>query len=204
MNAITITTDNNTYNITHISDDKFQALYASTLLLHNDYGNLITLQYDTNIIYSDLSKMYATLNHIFKDSKYCDEYKNAFSFVFELTFTYKEQEYKYLLKIFNYKSSIDFNFYKLIDKDNRNFDTSIIYSPFVELPRIEINCLIKKLLDFLTTKFEILQQTYNKEYFKVIPSEFIIFGYMNGSFFVNNYKSEKEYQEDLQLFISRQ
>ncbi len=101
----------------------------------------------------------------------------------------------------NVRSSIEFKIYKLIDADDKNFKRDILHKPFEEFPREEITYFINYLVGFLTGYFEHLRNRYDEFFFKTVESNLILFGYKDGCFFDNQYKTEEEFREAIQELL---
>ena len=138
------------------------------------------------------------LKRLFGESgNYYDDWKGSFSFPF-LIYLQKEEEFGYLMNIYNIKSSIEFKIAKLIHADDKRLERDILHNPFEEFPREEINYLIDYFVGFLTGYFKSVRDRYDEFFFKTVKSNLILFGYRDGCFFDNQYENEEEFRKAIQ------
>ena len=196
--SINIETKKNKYKLIRLNDEQFYLLHKNSIAIFEDYGHLISLFADKNIIYSSLSKMYTALKILFGESSKCyDDWKGSFSFPFLIHFYNSEEEFEYLMDLRNIRSSIEFGITKLINVDDK-FKRDILHNPFEEFAREEINYFINYCIGFLTGFFKSIADRYNDDFFKIVESNLILFGYKDGCFFDDQYNDENEFDEAIQ------
>lgn len=197
--SINIETKERIYKLIRLNDEQFYLLYKNSISIFEDYGHLMYLSMDKDIIYSSFSKMYITLKELFGESgKYYDDWKGSFSFPFLIYFQKGEEEFGYLMNLHNIRSSIEFKIAKLIHADDEKFERNILHKPFEEFPREEINYFINYFVGFLTGYFESVRDRYDEFFFNTVESNLILFGYKDGCYFDNQYENEEEFREAIQ------
>lgn len=197
--SIDIKTSGNIYKLIRLNDEQYHLLAKNKLSIFEDHRQIMAMSSDNKLIYSSFSKMYVTLKERFGASgKYYDNWKGAFSFPFLIDFQKGEQQFSYIMNLHNSRSSIEFRIAKLIHADEEKFKRDIMYSPFEEFPRSEINYLVNYLVGFLSGYFEYVEQHYDDSFFKAVQSNLILFGYQNGLYFDDEYPSEKSFLAALQ------
>ncbi|QTA89027.1 hypothetical protein [Desulfonema magnum] len=201
--SVDIRTEENVYKLIRLSDEQYYQLRKNSVPIFEDYGHLISLFMDEDIIYSSFSKMYVSLKALFGESgKYYDDWKGSFSFPFLIHFYKGEEEFGYLINLMNIRSSMEFNLVKLIPADDDRFDRSVLHNPFEEFPREEINYFINYFVGFLTGFFKTTADQYDECFFKTAESNLILFGYNDGDFFDDQYDNEEEFREAIQKLKS--
>lgn len=194
-----IQTKQTIYKLKRLNDEQYYFLSKNCLLIAEDYLHLLSLSRDTDLIYSSFSKMFVALKELFGDSgKYYDDWKGSFSFPFLISFKKSEEEFQYIMNIYNLRSSIEFNIAKLIQADNERFERDVIHEPFEEFPREEINDFIDYLVNFLTGYFGSGSKRYNEFFFHTVRSNLILFGCKDGIYFDNHYTNEEKFRNAIQ------
>ena len=197
--SINIKTKRRIYKLIRLSDEQYYLLRKNSISIFEDYAHLMYLSTVDDIIYSSFSKMYITLKELFGESgKYYDDWKGSFSFPFLIYFQKGEEEFGYLMNLYNIRSSIEFNIAKLIHADEEQFKRDVLHSPFAEFPREEINYFINYFVGFLTGYFESIKDRYDEFFFKTAESNLILFGYKDGCYFDDQYENEEEFREAIQ------
>ena len=196
--SIDIETKERIYKLIRLNDEQFYLLYKNSISISEDYKHLMYLSMDEDIIYSSFSKMYMALKELFGESgNHYDDWKGSFSFPFLIYFQ-KEEEFGYLINLYNIRSSIEFKIAKLIHADDERFERDVLHNPFEEFPREEINYFINYFVGFLTGYFKSVRDRYDEFFFKTVKSNLILFGYKDGCFFDNQYENEEEFHKAIQ------
>jgi len=194
--SMDVDTENNIYKFIRLNDDQFYELHNNSIPIFDDYGHLMSLNRYENTIFPNFSKIYVTLKKIFGESgKYYDDWKNSFSFPFLIYFKKDEEQFVYLMNIFNIRSSIEFSIRKVIHIDDETYKKDVLHDPFEEFPREEINYFIEYLAGYLTGYFKSLEKQYDEPFFKTVESNLILFGYKDGSYFDDQYDNEEEFHQ---------
>ena len=197
--SITIKTKENVYKLIRLNDEQFGLLYENRLAISADYGHLMSLDADKDVIYSSLSRMYVALKEIFGESgNYYDDWKCSFSFPFLIYFQKENEEFGYLMNIYNVRSSIEFNPAKLISAGDDTANRNALHEPFAEFPREEMNYFINYFIGYLTGRFEWISKRYNEFFFLAVMSNNILFGYKDGHYFDTHYEDEQDFDAAIQ------
>lgn len=197
--SINIKIKENIYKLIRLNDEQFHLLYKNSISILEDYEYFMHPSLRKDTIYSNFSKMYIALTELFgKSGKYYDDWKSSFSFPFIIHFQKGEEEFEYLMNLYNYRSSIKFEIAKLIYSDDNIFKRDILHNPLEEFPRVDIRNFISFFVGFLTGYFESINERYDKFFFKIVQSNHILFGYKDGRFFDNEYEKEEEFNEAIQ------
>ncbi len=197
--SIDIKTEKNVYKLIRLNDEQFYLLHQNSISISEDYGQIMDLSMDNDLIYSSFSKMYVTLKELFGvSSKYYDDWKSSFSFPFLIYFQNGEEEFGYLMNLHNFRSNIEFRIAKLIPADDEKFERGIAYNPFEEFPRHEIHYLINYFTGFLSGYFKTIEKQYDEFFFKIAQSNHILFGYKEGQYFDSYYQNEEEFESAIQ------
>ncbi|MBV5298691.1 MAG: hypothetical protein JZU64_11335 [Rhodoferax sp.] len=190
-----IKTNNNNYQLIRLRDDEFFQLERNTLSIHVDYGHLINLSMDEDLIYSSFSRMYAALTHLFGSSgRLYDDWKGSFSFPFLIRFKKNGEEFGYLLNIFNMRSGLEFCFYKLISANDTRFDRIVMQKPFEEFPQDEINYLVNYIAGYCTGYFNETEKYHDDCFLLITESNLLLSGCHDHVYFDHSYESPEEFQ----------
>jgi len=147
---VNIQTKQTIYKLERLNDERYYSLRKNCILIDEDYLHLLSLSRDKDVIFSSFSKMFIALKELFGDSgKYYDDWKGSFSFPFIISFKKSEEEFRYIMNIYNIRSSIEFNIAKLIQADDERFERDVIHEPFEEFPRRKSTILLITWSDFL-------------------------------------------------------
>lgn len=196
---VELRTEKRGYRVTRLKDDQVRLLRHNRVPIFEDYNHLLFLYYDKNVIYSNLAKMYITLKSCFGESShFYDDWKASFSFPFLIAFTEDGDNFEYLMNVFNWRSSIEFSFFKLVKENNDDYAGNAYCDPFEEFSRSEINFFIDSFVEYLTRCFEVLKNRYDEFFFQVVESNRIVFGYSSGEYFSREYDDEEEFHEVVQ------
>ena len=197
--SITIKTEETTCKLIRLNDEQFNLLYENHLAISADYGHLMSLDADKDVIYSSLSRIYVALKEIFGESgNYYDDWKCSFSFPFLIYFQKENEEFGYLMNIYNVRSSIEFNIAKLMSAGDDTANRNALREPFAEFPREEMNYFINYFIGYLTGRFEGISKRYDEFFFLAVRSNHILFGYKEGHYFDEQYKSEEDFYAAIQ------
>jgi hypothetical protein len=193
--AIDIRAEKATYKLIRINDDQFRILRKNCVPISEDYTFLFHLSRMDDLIYSSQAKMYATLKDLFGESgEYYDDWKGSFSFPFLIHFRKEDREFGYLLKVYNFRSSIEFGLYKLIREGDEEVATDRYHDPFNDFSMDEINYVIGFLVSFLSGYFETARAILEEPFFHAVESNLILFGCKDGEYFDRDFDNEEEFQ----------
>lgn len=182
--SIEIQSKNTSYRVIRLNDKQYVMLGQNSISIADDDYFLMSLYSKRKFIFHSLSKMYATLKHLFEESGDCyDDWKGSFSFPFLVSFERNGEEFDYLMNIHNVRSGIEFSLRKLIKADDKNFDVMIRHKPFPEFKIKQINDFLICFIGYLTDYYEANKLDYEAVFYKTVQSNLIIFGHKNGEFF---------------------
>lgn len=197
--SIDIEAKERNYLLVRLSDAQYFSLRKNSIPIFDDYAHLIHLSMDKELIFSSFAKMYASLKWRFGECGKCyDDWKGSFSFPFLIHFKKGEEEFDYLMNLFNIRSSIEFRLSKLVQAGDERLNEGILHNPFADFPRDEINYVINYLVGFLTGYFEAVSKQTCEPFFGTVESNLIVFGCKDGAYFDDQYEDEKEFREAIQ------
>lgn len=206
--SLNIKADDRSYLLTRISDQTYRELAQNSLHIATDYGFLFDLAYDESLIYSSMSRMYASLSEHFGPSgKMYDDYKGSFSFPFSLSFEHEGQSLTYLLRFFNARTSIEYQLMKVCRQREHGLDTRVLHEAFADFTDPQIYFVISFLAGFLSGYFESVERFYEQFFFQSVESNWIVFGFKDGKFFDTQYETEEEFRAaiaDLRAYAAQQ
>jgi hypothetical protein len=125
-------------------------------------------------------------------SDYFDSYKQAFRFPLLLSLERASGRFFYLLEVCDYKGMVEYNFYRLLDSENDGNNTDY-HEPFeLEFSQEEIELFINYFKGYLigTARSDLHNI---QPFWKHIDSSYILYGYRNGEFFMQEYESDRKY-----------
>ncbi len=145
------------YKLVRLSDKQFNLLQYNSIAIFNDYKILMMMSRDQELIFSNRAKMYASLRWLFGECGKCyDDWKGSFSFPFLICIKNGEEEFGYLMNVFNIRSAIEFKLYKLVQSDDERLNSGSYYHPFDDFQRVNINYVIQYFTGFLSQKNKVI------------------------------------------------
>jgi hypothetical protein len=191
------------YTCSRLADDEYYELDQNSLAIADDYGFYMAFYrfLEQRGDYLNFAQIYVALKQFSGESGACyDDWKGSFSFPFLLELKRGEKEFTYLLNIYNYRDSLYFGIRKPVKPDDSRYDRQIIHQPFEdEFSRKEINNFIIYFYSYLIGFFKAIRTTYDEFFYKRVDSNGILFGYKDGEFFEEQYKSPEEYEKAVQM-----
>jgi hypothetical protein len=126
-------------------------------------------------------------------SDYFDSYKQTFRFPLLMSLERTSGRFFYLLEVCDYKGMVEYNFYRLLDSENDGNNTDY-HEPFeLEFSDEEIKLFIGYFEGYLIGRSQ--SDRHNLQpFWKNIDSSHILYGYKNEEFFMQEYKSDEEYE----------
>jgi len=147
-----------------------------------------------------LPQIYAALTVLTGPSgDFHDSWKGAFSFPFKLTVRRDGSEFRYLLRLVNFRSLVEPSLFRLEKPDESHSRTSY-HAPFDdELSNHDIIQVVEFLAGFLEGFLETMPR-WTTPFVKEVQSNFILFGYdpKAGAFFEKSYDNEQAYRAALE------
>lgn len=137
-----------------------------------------------------------------KSSALYDDWKCGFSFPTLLVIKKNEETYFYLMHIYDFRGSIEFHFYKVIEGTlEKPDDTDVIRQPFPEFDEEDIRYFTSYFYGYLVEYYRTVKSILPKKNFlKAIDSNHIIYGCEDGEFFQEYYDSSETYQAEIKAF----
>lgn len=146
-----------------------------------------------------LPQFYASLVSYFGPSgRLYDDDKGSFAVPFKMTVKRGETQFRYLLKLNNYRARVDTDLYRVM-RPGETYKPGEYREPISdELSKKDIQQLVGFIFGFLEGWF-IGMPKWNTPFLKEIRSELILYGYSkrSGGFFEEEYESAKKYEADL-------
>ncbi|KFA90003.1 hypothetical protein [Archangium violaceum] len=128
-----------------------------------------------------------------------DCWKGSFSFSFKLTVRRDSNEFRYLLRLVNFRSLVEPTLYRL-QKPSESHSRTSYHAPFDnELSTNDIIDVVEFIAGFLEGFLETMPM-WTTPFVKEVQSNFILFGYdpKAGAFFEESYDDEKSYRAALE------
>jgi len=202
--TIVVKLKNVQYRLERLDDERYHELRRKSLCIADDYRFSIGFfQYEQLRGEAlSLGQVYIALKELTgESSKLFDDWKCAFSFPFALEIERDSNTYHYLLRIVDYRGSLEFNIYRQV-KPHESYDKNVIYQSFAEeFSRDEINEFNAYIYNYIKVFFKIylkvVKPNDREEFFKNIDSNLILYGYKDGIFFEDHYNDREEYHEAL-------
>ncbi len=187
--------------VTRISDQRYVDLRRRSLCIEPDYSLWLELtslhQQDDSWV--ELARFYAMFSEAFGESgNVFDDWKGSFNFAFLLHVLKEKVSFPYLLKVFDHRGSVEFNYHKIIASNSTYYDKSRYYKPFAsEFSETEMSWLSGFLWGFAEGYFKGILPCYKRTFLKKVPSNHIIFGSLNGDFFEHHYEEQATYNQEI-------
>lgn len=208
--TIVVKLNNAQYRLERLDDDRYDELSRKSLCIADDYRFSIGFfQYEQLRGEAlSLGQVYIALKELTgESSKLFDDWKCAFSFPFALEIERDSNTYHYLLRIVDYRGSLEFNISRQV-KPHESYDKNVIHQSFAEeFSGDEINEFNAYIYNYIKVFFKVyikvVQPHDMEEFFKNIDSNLIVYGYKDGFFFEDHYNDYDEYHEALSKLRAR-
>ncbi len=144
----------------------------------------------------NLAQIYTALKTRFGEtSESYDDYKGSFAFPFFLHLQKSGRSYPYLLRIRDHKGSLEFDFRRVIDPNDKHYDRDVYHEPLAEeFSREEINAFVIYFFGFLEGYFSVIGTERTEFFFRTIEARWAVYGCKDGQFFEEAYDSEEAYR----------
>jgi hypothetical protein len=190
------------YQIWRLHDEEKTTLRRSSIKINND-SSLFTqfnLWQDKGNSFN-LARRYLILEHLFGESSSFDSEKCSFYFPLLLSIEKESRPFFYLLNIYDLCGITQHSFYKIMENGVENYCILPACEPIeTEFSQEEINYFISYFEGYLIGRFQSAGITPDKPFLKEIGSDFILYGYKDGEYFEQDYKSEEEYFKAIKCF----
>lgn len=148
-----------------------------------------------------LSKAFITLEYLLgKSSDWFDDWKSSFSFPTLLRLKRDAKQFFYLLRLEDYRGSLEFRLYRVLLDGVENYDVQIYQKPFEEFSSADINLFFARLYYYLAEVAKLTSQSHQQPFMKVIRSSHALYGYKNGAFFEDEIDDEEEFNAAIATF----
>lgn len=149
-----------------------------------------------------LPKAFLTLEHLFgKTSDWFDKWKCSFSFPLLLVLKKSAGQFYYLLRVEDYRGSLEFRLYRFLENGVDGYDVNIYREPFeLEFSRAEINQFICYLYGYLIGAAKVVCVLPLRPFLKCIDSNHILYGYRDGKLFEEQIDLEEDYETAIRTF----
>ena len=194
--SIDIWTEEQDYKLVRLIDKQYYMLRKNSIAILDDYEHLIIMSTNEELIFSSHAKMYASLRWWFGECGKCyDDWKGSFSYPFLIYIKNGEEEFEYLMNIFNTRSAIEFKLLKLVPSGDEKLNSMILYKPFDDFPREEINNLNQYFTAFFSGFFKSVSKKTCEPFFGTVDSNQIVFGCKDGKYFDDHYEDRNQFHE---------
>jgi hypothetical protein len=197
---ITFKTEVATYHLAHLNDMLYTLLWEQSVAIQDEsYWNLFLLTRSLERQGEQplhFGQIYVALKHLcgHESSAVRDTWKSGFLFPFLLTGTWNQQGLLYLLRIANYRSSLEMSLRRLMAVDHASSDRHVVRQPLEnELPQDAITELCMRIYGFLEGYVSTIPHSTIDPFYRRVDSNLILFGYRDGAFFEQDYDDPDAY-----------
>ena len=127
-----------------------------------------------------------------------DDYKCSFGFPFLLSINKNNQESKYALNFTDVKSNFSFMFRKILNESERDSygDRQVLHKPLEDdFSEGEMKFFMGWFMFYLVGFMKTFTKYYNEEFVRSLDYCFIIYGYKEKQFFLEQYDNHDDYYE---------
>lgn len=143
--------------------------------------------------FPNLAEFYVMFRAAFGASDdFFDEWKGAFAFAFTVDVFQDGRKIPYVLRVVNLRSSIEFQYKKVIAPGDTTYDRMRVYPPFAEFSQAQMGLLSTYLWGYAQGFWETCGAAC-RPFIKQVPANLIVFGYADGDFFEEQYQSQEEF-----------
>lgn len=175
--------------IGRISDHRFRSRIRHCLCIDPDLATWLSLKPPTieePRSLNSLAQFYAAFRRAYGESgNQFDRWKGAFNFAFEIQVLKGSAVIPYVLNVVNFRSGVEFRYYKLIDPTDTHFDRFVVHRPLVEeFSEKQMTAVSAYLCGFAQGYWETsMLPGDEREFLKWVESNLILFGYKAGDYF---------------------
>ncbi|NCC86099.1 MAG: hypothetical protein EOM03_18660 [Clostridia bacterium] len=181
-----------------LDSDSYVRLRRVSVPIKPDYDFLLMLmaQAREKDIVLTFPQLYTVLKCLFgESSESYDHYKGSFAFPLYLHLKKGSQSYPYMLCIRDHKGSLEFDFYRITDLNDRQYVQNVYHEPLVEeFSREEMNAFVVHFYGFLKGYFSIVGKTQTQFFYRSIEACLAVYGCLDGEFFERVHEDEEEYR----------
>jgi len=179
---------------------EYYNLVQEALPIIEDYGYYLRLdrQLRREAPNFDHPRLYAALKTLFGESTTAyDEYKCSFGYQFLLHLTRKGKVSEYAFNFTDIKGGIHFMFRKILttpEEIERYKDKNVLRKPFEDdFAKAEMAYFMTWFTFYLVGFMHSFEEYYNEEFIRTQDYCFMIYGYKNGGFFLEQYEDRSEF-----------
>jgi hypothetical protein len=213
------------YELWAIDDTEHTKLWRDNCI-HISYtskfcSQLVISQYRKEGEYLNLAELFTVLEWLFGESSISYDFmKGSFCFHILLVIHRENGTFFYILDIFDTRGYMHLDLYKVVeDTAIHEYDNDQPYPHLnVEFSQEEIDYFFHYFYGFLLGYFQAAKRVMllevrleekagfcgtvisRKNFLRTVISELILYGYRNGEYFEEEYKTEKIYREQIKLF----
>lgn len=192
------------FHLWRLAEEEYRQFRDHSLPLKEDRMFMIQLMLSERYNPDRLSlpKVFLTLEHLFgKTSDWFDKWKCSFSFPLLLVLKKSAGQFYYLLRVEDYRGSLEFRLYRFLENGVDGYDVNIYREPFeLEFSREEINQFICYLYGYLIGAAKVICVLPLRPFLKCIDSNHILYGYRDGKLFEEQIDSEEDYEAAIRTF----
>lgn len=178
--------------VKYLNDIEFLKIARYSLAISHD---LFLTHYfcAKNNIPENLAIFFASFEFTYGEGSIFSSYKSAFSFMFKIDVCKNGLNIPYLLEIKNWRSDIEFRYFKAISKSDKQYDRSVYHKVFNdEFTDLQMDIVSVLICQYADRKFK-KYKPQQADFFKQVESEFILFGYLDHQYFVQGYDTHEEF-----------
>jgi hypothetical protein len=183
-----------------IGDQRYRSLARGGLGIEPNYSfwhQLARHSADKDESWGNLAKFYASFRQAYGESgNHYDHWKGAFNFAFEIQILKEAEMIPYVLNILNFRSGVEFRYYKIIPSEETRYDPRIMYAPFAEeFSMKQMNIVSAYLCGFAEGYWQTSGgQHSGQEFLKCVESNLILFGCHGGVYFEENFEDSETFE----------
>lgn len=177
---------------TKLSDREWYETHRVFAPIFQDWELLMSLDLYVYSEYEfDLPRIYTALYTLFGPSNGYDDYKCSFAYDFRLSVEKQGQDYSYALSLADVKGNMPYFTYYRPPLPGKGPDA---YQQPVEaeFSKEEMRSCTIAFINFLHLFHEAYEQFFNRNFFRVNPYAYLIYGFKEGAFFSEQYPYERE------------
>jgi len=181
-----------------IDDDLYSELIQQTQAINPYSGTVNFLRgADPQGVNFNLIEYYSRLRLLFgESSRFYDSWKGAFAFVFQMDVINGDAQQKYLLLATNLRGAFELRFYRWVDGIDSD-DLKRYFEPFEqELSNRDMKHIDLWLHGFLKGANQLIKHTKIPNFYKILASDLVAFGYLEGKPFMHHYKDRDIFERE--------
>jgi len=186
-----------------IGEKEEDRLWRKGIPIFNDYECYMRLSRALESEEPDFkhSHLYAALKALFGETPpNYDDFKCSFGYPFLLEITKNGQKNEYLLNFTDMKGGFNFFFRKIARKDElKKYDREALHKPFEEeFSKDEMRYFMGFFLFYMVGFMESYRHYYKDEFFRYVEAALMIYGFIDGNFFDEQYDDWDEYHQAIE------